>query len=471
MPIASSIDRAKQLLGELRDDGPPALSTRKGLAGVVREFEEALVENQRLQAALEAHRREHKHQRNYVDTLKQALAIRAEDLGFDPATEPNGVLALASLRDQLEAEQREHQVTRELTESLDARLRSCKQTLADLLRSSQAAAKKLKLSQERLSEYETHLAAWGEALGVQGELPAVSSAILGVSELRELATIVGAELGLTGRHSAKELKEAVLTQLLLLKDEARELRTQLDAARAENQDMSVVQSRLTLTVAQQEQSLSGTATEIGRLRSLVGEQEAQLSECRALICELQQRQGPSVAASTSASASGGSVPTELTGSVINTRLTKADANTMKLSDLSGGNAATAADVEALLTENANLRQDVRELERIIDDLKQALQNKDVSIALLTGSAENHRAQLDDLLSTNLALTAENQRLKSPRRASESGPEPEPEPELEPEQEQEPLPNDDEMQATVDRIMQAYRECGIDVGGLLGGLLE
>lgn len=450
----------REAVTEIATTGALDIASKKILAQFLHDYDAAMADNQKLRTSLHAQKKECKHHEEYIDSLKQALSIRVHDFGFDSEAGIDGLMLIGTLKKSLRQEVEAHKETLEVNKSLEDRLNSCKQTLSELLKSSQAAAKKLKQAHEKLDLYDAKLNIWASDLATDADLERVTAKIRESRELREAVEDISLELNITSEQPILQLKNDLVKTIAAMKLAMQIMDSELEQTKAENQDMTVIQEQLTSTVAEQEQIIeasrpgydSSHAEEKARLEATIEDLRKQVSELQLANEQvagqlkeaeiLLQRQTADTAAgrgsftmenttdvladSNAKSASSCSYGLEVTGSVINTLASGSAQATraMKLSDLQPHQEEEqlskplqsdvkefTGQIDALIQENNYLREDKRELERQVDDLRQIIEHKDMSIQLLNAKEANSKSQLDDLISENVQLTEEVQRIK------------------------------------------------------------
>lgn len=450
----------RDAVAEMAANGVLDTTSRKILAQFLRDYDASMADNQKLRTSLHSQKKECKHHEEYISSLKHALSVRVHDFGFDSEAGVDGLMLISTLKKSLKEEADAHKETLEINKSLEDRLNSCKQTLSELLKSSQAAAKKLKQAHERLDLYDAKLNIWAADLATNADLEKVTVKIRESRELREAVEDLSLELNISPDQSISQLKTDLMRTVAAMKLAMQIMDNELEQTKAENQDMTAIQEHLTNTVAEQEQIIEASrpvcdpshAEEKARLETTIADLQQQISKLQ-LINEqvtgqlretemmLQQQIAISTVKRDSAvpgsatdvslnsnikSPSSCSYGLEVTGSVINTLASESvpAARAMKLSDLQPhqedeqssrlpqNNAKELSEqIDALVQENNYLKEDKRELEKRVDDLRQIIEHKDMSIQLLNAKEANSRSQLDDLISENVHLTEEVQRIK------------------------------------------------------------
>lgn len=434
--------------------------TRKVLTQFLREYDGVMADNQKLRTSLYSQKKECKHHEEYISSLKHALSVRVHDFGFDSETGVDGLVLISTLKKNLKEEADAYKEALEVNKSLDERLNSCKQTLSELLKSSQAAAKKLKQAHEKLDLYDAKLNIWAADLATEADVEKVTVKIRESRELREAVEDISLELNINPNQSASQLKSDLMKTVTAMKLAMQIMDSELEQTKAENQDMTEIQEQLTNTVAEQEQIIeaskpiynSSHAEEKALLEATIEDLQRQVSQLQLTNEQvtgqlkeaeilLQQQIANSATKrdrvdtesaveasvnSNTKSPSNCSYGLEVTGSVINTLVSGSLPTThaMKLSDLQphheedhiskllhSETKELTGQIDALVYENNYLKEDKRELQKQVDDLRQIIEHKDMSIQLLNAKEANSKSQLDELISENVYLTEEVQKIK------------------------------------------------------------
>lgn len=459
-PLLMADSSIREAVAEIATSSALDAATRKILAQFLRDYDSAMADNQKLRTSLLSQKKECKHHEEYIDSLKHALSIRVHDFGFDSEAGVDGLMLIGTLKKNLKQEVDAHQDLLEVNKGLEERLASCKQTLSELLKSSQAAAKKLKQAHEKLDLYDAKLNIWASDLATDADIEKITAKVRESHELREAVEDISLELNIIPEQPISKLKNDLMKTITAMKLAMQIMDNELEQTKAENQDMTAIQEQLTNTVAEQEQIIEASRPshdssyaeekarleliiedlrkEISRLQVANEQVSGQLKEAEILL----QRQTISSVAGrdsfaaenatdalinhSTKSASSCSYGLEVTGSVVNTLASESApaACAMKLSDLQPRQEEDqssrllqsevrefAGQIDALIQENNYLREDKRELERQVDDLRQIIEHKDMSIQLLNVKEANSKSQLDDLILENVHLTEEVQRIK------------------------------------------------------------